>query len=132
MMTLLVIDIKQAVANVAWITFFILIFLIIYRIIMRRMKNGQIEKKLYLILHPIEKDPALGIVPIFMEMNTSMIVELSVFATNDSVNKVIEHKTFNKGGNIVQFDTRKFENGFYFYQAKTDNQKTRKLIEIKN
>ncbi|RYM33535.1 hypothetical protein ERX46_11390 [Brumimicrobium glaciale] len=131
-MVLLVIDIKQAIANIAWITLFISLFLIAYRILVRRMKSGQIEKKLYLTLHPIEKDPALGVVPIFMEMNTPMNVEVSVFSTDDSIHKVIEHKTYKKGGNIIQFDTRNFENGFYFYQAKTENQKTRKLIEIRN
>jgi hypothetical protein len=129
---LLVIDIKQTIANIAWITLFILIFLIIYRIVMRRLKRGQIEKKLYLILHPIEKDPAVGVVPIFMEMNTPMNVEISIFSTDNTVKKVIEHKTYNKGGNIIQLDTRNFENGFYFYQAKSENQKTKKRIEIKN
>lgn len=131
-MMLLVIDIQQSIANVAWITFFILIFLIGYRIVVRRMKRGQIEKELYLILHPIEKDPAVGVVPIFMEMNTPMDVEISIFSTDDTIHKVIEEKTYKKGGNIIQLDTREFENGFYFYQAKSDNQKTRKRIEIRN
>lgn len=131
-MMLLVIDIQQSIANVAWITFFILIFLIGYRIVVRRMKRGQIEKELYLILHPIEKDPAVGVVPIFMEMNTPMDVEISIFSTDDTIHKVIEEKTYKKGGNIIQLDTRQFENGFYFYQAKSDNQKTRKRIEIRN
>ncbi|PWH86536.1 hypothetical protein DIT68_04680 [Brumimicrobium oceani] len=129
---LLVIDIQQTIANIAWITLFILLFLIGYRIVVHRMKRGQIEKKLYLTLHPIEKDPANGVVPIFIEMNTPMNVELSVFSTDDSFNKVIESKTFKKGGNVIQLDTTKLENGFYFYQAKTENQKTRKLIEIRN
>ena len=131
-MMLLVIDIQQTIANIAWITLLILLFLIGYRILVGRMKRGQIEKKLYLTLHPIEMDPAVGVVPIFMEMSTPMDVQLSVFSTDDTVNKVIEKKTFKKGGNVIQFDTRNFENGFYFYQAKTENQKTRKLIEIRN
>lgn len=131
-MMLLVIDIKQSLANIAWITLFILIFLIIYRIVMRRLKRGQIEKELYLILHPVEKDPAVGIVPIFMEMNTPMDVEVTISSLDNTVQEVIEHKTYNKGGNIIQLDTRKFNNGFYFYQAKSENQKTKKRIEIRN
>ncbi len=131
-MMLLVIDIQQSIVNVAWITLIILLFLIGYKILVGRMKRNQLEKKLYLILHPIEKDPADGVVPIFMEMNTPMEVEISVFSVDDTVHRVIEHKTYKKGGNIIQFDTRDFENGFYFYQAKSDNQKTRKRIEIRN
>lgn len=128
----LVIDMQQSIANVAWITLFVLLFLVGYRIIVRRMKRGQIEKELYLILHPIEKDPATGIVPIFMEMNTPMNVEISIFSTDDTIHKVLEEKKYKKGGNIIQLDTRNFENGFYFYQAKSENQKTRKRIEIRN
>ncbi|WP_107038848.1 T9SS type A sorting domain-containing protein [Brumimicrobium mesophilum] len=129
---LLAIDIQQSIANIAWITLFILLFLIGYRIVVRRMKRGQIEKKLYLTLHPIEKEPASGVVPIFMEMNNPLEVEISIFSVDHSINEIIENKTYKKGGNIIQLDTRKFENGFYFYQAKSNNQKTKKRIEIRN
>lgn len=129
---LLVIDIQQTLSTILWITLGILIFFIAYRLLVRRLKQGRIEKELYLVLHPIEKDPATGIVPIFIEMHNPMEVEVSVFSTDQKVNKIIESKTFNKGGTVIQLDTREFENGFYFYQAQTVNQKTRKLIEIKN
>src|SRR5690554_4134746 len=119
-MMLLVIDIKQSIANIAWIALFIIIFLIIYRKVMIRLKRGRIEKELYLVLHPIEKDPAHGIVPVFMEMNTPMNIEFSVFSTDGKTQEIIEKKEFKKGGNIVQLDTTKFENGFYFYQAESD------------
>ncbi|HLV43290.1 MAG TPA: T9SS type A sorting domain-containing protein [Brumimicrobium sp.] len=129
---LLVIDIQQNLVTFGWLSLGILIILIAYRLLVKRMKHGQIEKELYLILHPIEKDPAIGTVPIFFEMHSPMNVEISIFSTNKGLNRVIENKTFKKGGNIIQLDTREFENGFYFYQAKTENQKTRKLIEIRN
>lgn len=131
-MILLVIDIQQTIANIAWISLLIIVFFIAYRILMRRLKRGRIEKELYLVLHPIEKDPARGIVPVFIEMNTPMEVEISIFSTDRDFHKVIEQKTYKKGGNIVQIDTEQLENGFYFYQAKTNNQKTRKRIEIRN
>lgn len=129
---LLVIDIQQSIATAGWISLGILIIFITYKLVVRRLKRGRIEKELYLILHPIEKNPATGIVPIFIEMYTPMEVEISIFSTDLQVDKVIEHKTFKKGGNIIQLDTREFENGFYFYQAKSSNQKTRKKIEIRN
>lgn len=131
-MILSVIDIQQTIANIAWITLFILLFFIAYRLLMLRMKRGQIQKKLYLTLHPIEKDPASGVVPIFMEMNTPLTVEISIFSTDYSINEVIETKTYKKGGNVIQLDTTKYKNGFYFYQAKSENQKTKKRIEIRN
>ncbi|RFC53727.1 T9SS type A sorting domain-containing protein [Brumimicrobium aurantiacum] len=129
---LLVIDIQQTIVNIAWITLFVLIVLIIYRLVMKRLKKGRIEKELYLILHPIEKDPASGTVPIFMEMNSPKEVEVSIFPIDNSFEKVLEKKEYKKGGNIIQFDTTQFENGFYFYQAKSENQKTKKRIEIRN
>ncbi|HLW30366.1 MAG TPA: T9SS type A sorting domain-containing protein [Brumimicrobium sp.] len=129
---LLVIDVQNIILMTAWSTLGLLILLIIYRMIVRRLKRGRIEKELYLILHPIEKDPASGVVPIFIEMYTPMEVEISIFSTDLNLNKTIEKKTFDKGGNIIQLDTNQFENGFYFYQAKSNNQKTRKRIEIRN
>lgn len=129
---LLVIDIKQTIATTGWVTLGLLILFIIYRLIVIRLKRGRIEKELYLVLHPIEKDPASGIVPIFIEMHTPMEVEVSVFSVDLQLNRIIENRSFNKGGSIIQLDTREFENGFYFYQAKSNNQKTRKRLEIRN
>ncbi|PKR80254.1 hypothetical protein CW751_10375 [Brumimicrobium salinarum] len=129
---ILVIDIQQTLATIGWITLFILLFFIVYRIVMRRLKKGRIEKELYLILHPIEKNPASGTVPIFIEMHTPMEVEIRLFSTKNEINEVIENKKFSKGGNIIELDTTAFANGTYFYQATSKNQKTKKIIEIKN
>lgn len=129
---LLVINIQENLATVGWLSLGLLVILVAYRLLVKRMKQGQIEKELYLILHPIEKDPAVGIVSIFIEMYTPMEVEVSLFSTDNQFNTIIENKTFKKGGNIIQLDTREFENGFYFYQAKSNNQKTRKRLEIRN
>jgi hypothetical protein len=129
---LLVIDIKQTITTIGWSSLVLLVLFIVYRKLVKRMKQGRIEKELYLVLHPIEKLPASGIVPIFIEMNTPMEVELSLFSNDLVTNKIIEKKAFKKGGNIIQLDTREFENGFYFYQAKSNNQKTRKRFEIRN
>src|SRR5690554_6359663 len=129
---LLVIDIQQTLSTILWITLGTLIFFIAYRLLVGRLKQARIEKELYLVLHPIEKDPATGIVPIFIEMHNPMNEPVSAFSSHLIVNKFIESKTFNKGGTVPQLDSLEFENGFYFYQAQTVNQKTRKLIEIRN
>ena len=118
---LLVIDIQGNIAIFLWATLVMLVIFIAYKMLVKRMKQGQLEK-----------DPAMGIVPIYFEMHTPMNVEISIFSTDNQVNKVIENKTFKRGGNIIQLDTREFQNGFYFYQAKSDNQKTRKRLEIRN
>jgi len=129
---LLVLDIKQIILNISWGSFTILLFFIGYRFLMKRMKRSQLQKDLYFTLHPIEKEPATGTVQLFLETPNSMEIELSIYSTDQTVDQLIEHKTYKKGGNIIQLDTTVFKNGIYFYQAKSAHQKARKKIEIKN
>lgn len=125
-------DIRSIIVGIAWTTLGILIFFIFYRILLNRLKRGRIEKELYFILHPIENHPASGIVSIYLEMYIPIEVHVTLFSKDKKTNKIIEHKTYSKGGNIIRFDTREFENGLYFYQAESNNQKSKKLIEIRN
>lgn len=131
-MLLFVRNLQGALLTLAWLAFALLIFVIIYRLVIKRLKKDQLQKELYLVLHPIDKNPASGIVSIFIEMHTPLDVEISLLSVDQEINKVIEHKTYKKGGNVIQFDSREFKNGIYFYQAKSHNQKTKKQLEIRN
>lgn len=123
---------QGTVITIAWVALALLIFIIIYRLVLKRLKKDRIQKEHYLVLHSVDKNPASGIISIFIEMQTPLEVEISLLSADQEIKKVIEHKEYKKGGNIIQFDTREFENGIYFYQAKSHNQKTKKQLEIKN
>lgn len=124
---------KESITVVLWITLALLIvFIIVYRFLLVRFKRGRMEKELYFVMHPIEKVPASGTVQIFIEMHSAKDIEVSLFSMDKTFHKVITNKSCKKGGNIIQLDTTQFQNGFYFYQAETDNQKARKRMEIRN
>ena len=126
-------NIGESSVIVLWITLGLLLFFITYRQLLNRLKRGRINKDLYITLHPIEKNPASGIVSIFIESKAEIEMELSLIPfENHNTPQVIEVKKLSRGGNILQLDTTKIENGIYFYQAKTQNQKTRKIFEIRN
>ena len=131
-MFLLIGSIRHTLLTIAWLALITLVFAIVYKLILKRLKKNQIQKEHYLVLHAIDKNPASGIVSIFIEMQTELEVEISLISADQEVQKVIEHKTYSKGGNVIQFDSREFENGVYFYQAKSHNQKTKKYLEIQN
>lgn len=124
---------RESIIMVLWITLALLIvFIIVYRFLLKRFKRGRIEKELYFVMHPIEKSPASGTVQIFIEMHNIKEVEISIFSMDRTFHKVISKENCKKGGNIIQLDTTLYQNGFYFYQAETENQKARKRIEIRN
>lgn len=129
---LLNIDILKISKIAGWVLLIIFVFAIIYRRILSKLKQGRIEKELYFVLHPLDKNPATGEVQIYVEMHNPIEIEISVISIDNQEERVLEKKTYKKGGNIINLDTRELENGFYFYQAKSDNQKTRKKFEVRN
>lgn len=129
---LLNIDILNLTRIIGWALLGLLIFAILYRLLLRKLKQGRLEKELYFILYPIDKEPAHGEIQIYMEVHNPMEIEVSLLNEKGEEIQVIEKISCKKGGNIVAFDTLLVENGIYYYQAKSENQKTKKRIEIKN
>ena len=86
----------------------------------------------FLVLHSLEEDPASGEVKFYMELSNDMLVKLTVYDEANTMQRVIKDELLTQGGNIIPFDTTQLENGTYYYEAKTDVQKTSKKFEIKN
>tara|TARA_B100000508_G_scaffold118450_1_gene98647 strand:+ start:162735 stop:163100 length:366 start_codon:yes stop_codon:yes gene_type:complete len=120
------------IANVAWMFLIILVFIILYRLLLKRLKRKRPTTENYLTLHPVEPNPANGELQFFFEQNTPKNVRISIYDINGNNEVEIANAEFKKGGNIFTVDTTKFENGEYFIELKTDFQKTSKRFEIKN
>ncbi|MFA5573893.1 MAG: T9SS type A sorting domain-containing protein [Brumimicrobium sp.] len=119
--------------KVLWISLaLLLLFIIVYTVILRKFKQSKIEKTLFINVHPLDQNPVSGIATLYIETYTPIEVEISIFPTDMSSVTVIEKKTLKKGANIIKIDSTKFENGFYFYQVITPNQKSKKIMEIRN
>lgn len=131
-MVFLAINLSRMIANFAWGSLILIVFIILYRLLIRRMKRGRMSTEGFLVLHSLEKDPASGEVKFYMELSNDMIVKLTVYDEANTMQRVIKEEMLTKGGNIISFDTTQLENGIYYYEAKTDVQKTSKKFEIKN
>lgn len=131
-MFLLVINISRMIANIAWAVLIIIVFIILYQLLLKRLKRTRPSEENYLILHPIEENPASGKIQVFFEQKQPKMVNISIYSPDGTVKKTIEEKEFGSGGNVISIDTTEFENGEYFLETKTEFQKTSKRFEIKN
>lgn len=120
------------IANLAWGSLILIVLIILYRLLIRRMKKGRMTPEGFLVLHSLENDPASGEVKFYMELNNDMHVKLTIYDAANTMQKVIKDEPLTKGGNIIPFDTAQLENGTYYYEAKTDEQKTSKKFVVKN
>ena len=131
-MYLLAINLSRLIANTAWITLIIIVCIILYRLLLRKLKSGRPSEENYLVLHPIEKETATGKIQVFFEQPKAKSVSISIYSEDESIQKTLIEKEFPAGGNVINIDTTKFPNGTYFLEAKTDYQKTSKVIQITN
>lgn len=131
-MFLLVINLSRMIANIAWVSIVIIVFIILYKLLLKRLKRGRPSEENFLTLHPIEQNPASGTIQVFFEQKLPKKVKISIYNVDGSIDKTIEEKEFSAGGNVISLDTTEFENGNYYLETKTEFQKTSKLFEIKN
>ncbi|MGM0478920.1 MAG: hypothetical protein ACQERC_06825 [Bacteroidota bacterium] len=131
-MLFLVINISRAIANVAWVTLAIIIFIVLYRLLLRKLKKGRIEKGRYITFHPIDPDPAHGKIQLYFEAEEAIELQVTIYSIDRATTNEITDQVLKKGGNIVSLDTMQFDDGMYFIEAKTPYQKLSKRIEIKN
>lgn len=131
-MVFLAINLSRTIANFAWGSLILIVLIILYRLLIRRMKKGRMTPEGFLVLHSLEHDPASGEVKFYMELSKDMQVKLRVYDNANTMQRIVKDEMFTKGGNIIPFDTTQLENGTYYYEAQTDVQKTSKKFEIKN
>ncbi|MFM7682992.1 MAG: hypothetical protein ACKO7P_09620 [Bacteroidota bacterium] len=113
------------------ITLFIVIGIILYRLLLRRLSKGKVDMESFCTLYSLEKNPVSGEVEFYFVSPDMIKVEFSIWKEND---KVIELKNdyFKKGGHIVRFDSTTLPDGEYFFGLVTSKQRTIKRFKIQN
>lgn len=110
----------------------ILLLVILYRKMLSNMGKGQVDKAKYANLYPIQRQPAHGDVELFYELEENKEVEIMLLNMAMEEIKSLDKRAAKKGGNKVMFDTTLVENGRYFFELRSNNQKTAKTLIIKN
>lgn len=111
---------------------FILIAIILYRKLLLRMNRGEITKKDYCVLYGLENNPAKGLLEFYFTCESPKSVVFEILNKDFESIRTIFEADVNADGHIVRFDSTELENGTYYYQLKTENQKTSKKMIIFN
>jgi hypothetical protein len=127
---------KISFFSVAVPTLLISILLILvyigYKKLIQKLGKGEINKAKYAKLYSIERQPASGNVELFYELEENKDAEIVLLNMQMEELKSIDKRAAKKGGNKVMFDTSSVENGRYFFELRTENQKSAKTLIIQN
>lgn len=129
---LLVIDLARVIVNIGWISLTIIVFILAYRFMLKRMKRGIIKPSDYVKLSTLESDDQKGEIQFFFKTPIEQLITFRIYGKASDFEKQLLKKSLQKGGHIVKFDTTKISNGMYFYELTTEDQKITKLFEVKN
>jgi hypothetical protein len=121
----------EKLTDFLFISLLIVVSFIAYRLILKKLSKGKLNVDDFCILYSLEKNPSSGEIEFYFVSPRTMKIEFSIWKED---NKVLElsNDYFNKGGQIIRFDSRLLPNGEYFFGIVTSNQKTIKRFSIEN
>lgn len=105
---------------------------LLYRMLLRRLSRGSIDKEDFCVLYGLEEDPSSGEIEFYFITEEERDIKLSILNANMDEIKTVVEKVATKGGNIVRFDSNTLSNGEYFFCLTTENQKTMKKMKVLN
>jgi len=117
--------------DILFYAFFIVMAIILYRRLLRRMSKGSINQNDYCVLFSLELNPASGEIPFYFTLEKEQTVSLFI-EHEDKFSVLVVEKIFKPGGHIVRYDSKQLADGFYYYILKTDLQETKKKFTIQN
>jgi hypothetical protein len=127
---LLNVDIYRLIVNFCWFSLFVILLLIGYRMLLRRFKRNVISNEDFVSLYPVQKGS--GEIQFLFEAIKPGSATLKLFPKEGGEEIVLFDGDYTAGNTIIPFDTTKLSNGPYFYELKTEFQKSSKLLEIRN
>jgi hypothetical protein len=129
---ILVVSASKVVVGILFVTLSILVLVIAYRKLLAYLGRGTKLKEKYCVLHSIEKSPASGELEFYFSCEEEKHVDFEILNENFENLKSLSSQIFDKGNHILRFDSTQLSNGIYYYQLRTDNQKTYKKLILEN
>jgi len=125
-------QILHTILGFLYISIAIIILIILYRKLIKRLGHTNVNHDLFCVLLPVEKVPASGIIDFCFICKETKKIDFEIITLNFENVVTLASKEFKEGQHILHFDSTTVENGDYFYQLKTDNQQVFKKIRIQN
>jgi hypothetical protein len=131
-MMVLKISFFEVAVPVLLISITVLILVIAFRKLRIQWGIGEPQSQKFAILYSMEKQPVTGKIELYYEIEEAKNVEIWLVDNNMNDKIQIDARAARVGGNKVNFDSKVVPNGRYFYELRSDNQKTSKAIFIEN
>ena len=110
----LVIDLPKLIVNVAWGTLIVIVAIILYRLLLRKLKKGVMDNSGYIVLHRSEKEPAFGAIQLYFTAEEPGNAVFRLYEKNGDKEWMLFEGDFKQGNTIVNFDTTSVPNGWYY------------------
>jgi len=86
----------------------------------------------YCVLYSFERSEQTGEIEFYFTNETAKHVVFEILGEDHKVILTLEDKEFKPGGHLILFDSKQLTNGVYYYQLRSDNQKTLKRMNVMN
>lgn len=122
----------QTVVIYMFVSIVLIIGLLVYRNLLRKIKKEGVDLVDYCVLYSFEKDIQTGELEFYFTNEKKKTVVFQILSESLEVLHTLTNKEFNPGGHILRFDSKLLNNGLYYYQLKTENQETKKRMIVSN
>jgi hypothetical protein len=122
----------KTVVTFMFVTLFILLGIIFYKKYLSRMTKDNLNLTDYCVLYSFERSEQTGEIEFYFTNETAKHVVFEILGEDHKVILTLEDKEFKPGGHLILFDSKQLANGVYYYQLRSDNQKTLKRMNVMN
>tara|TARA_B100001109_G_scaffold253777_1_gene252107 strand:+ start:366 stop:731 length:366 start_codon:yes stop_codon:yes gene_type:complete len=117
--------------SILYITLFILLMIIAYRLLIRKLSKGRVRLEDFCTLYSTETYEVKGEVEFYFQCPKPINVQFCIWS-NDEIVVELANKEFDSGGHILRYDSTQLDNGGYTFGLVTEKQKTVKKFGVKN
>ena len=122
----------QTVVIYMFVSIVLIIGLLVYRNLLRKIKKEGVDLVDYCVLYSFEKDVQTGEMEFYFTNEKKKTVLFQILSESHEVLHTLTENEFSPGGHILRFDSKLLMDGVYYYQLKTNNQETKKRMTISN
>jgi hypothetical protein len=123
---------SKIVVGILCVSLGLLVLIIAYRKLLAYLSKGRITSEKYCVLRSLDNENVKGEVEFYFTCEEPKNVTFEILNDDFSFNREVKSKDYEIGGHIIRFDSTLVSNGSYFYQLRTENQKTTKKIFVNN
>tara|TARA_B110000046_G_scaffold64168_1_gene71660 strand:+ start:423 stop:788 length:366 start_codon:yes stop_codon:yes gene_type:complete len=117
--------------DILWISLIILLIIISYQILIKRLSRNRVRTEEYCTLYSTETYEVKGEVEFYFQCPAPIDVQFCIWSGEEIIVELASKK-FESGGHILRYDSKQLSNGGYTFGIVTEKQKTIKKFGVRN